>query len=454
MWKYLAIQGLLFFLFFQPDLVGSLLIRVFLIIVAVTSMITTLLYGDMDPFVWVLYCIAIILTYLTAQKALRWVSVNRQQMREELQYIQMEVKEHVTLLSEKNRQVDLLQSEISHVAHIYDKIKEMSRSLDFLDAFVTLSELLIDNFDLSKARLLLLKKSEHDKLTIEKVYQLDQKTLELGLQDRTVVSDELVYRGEIYPFDVKLIEAFKVKASPILHWSEEETNARKFIDFPDGIQSLIAHPVSTDDGLAGILTLEGISKKDYLSIEILIDRFMSEFQRIKLYSDVQRLAITDWLTGAFVRRYFFSRLEEEIARSARFNLKFSFLMLDLDDFKACNDHYGHLVGDAILKQTAKLIVETLREVDLVGRYGGEEFAAILLDTDQNGAIYVAERIRKGLETHTFKVYDLELRMTVSIGVATYSHEIRETTEIVEWADSALYQAKRQGKNRVCAYLES
>ncbi|MFT5207486.1 MAG: diguanylate cyclase (GGDEF)-like protein, partial [Candidatus Omnitrophota bacterium] len=78
--------------------------------------------------------------------------------------------------------------------------------------------------------------------------------------------------------------------------------------------------------------------------------------------------------------------------------------------------------------------------------------AILLDTDESGAMYVAERIRKSLESHVFKAYDLELKMTTSIGFATYSSRIKEPGEIVEWADSALYQAKRQGKNRVCAYI--
>ncbi len=128
-------------------------------------------------------------------------------------------------------------------------------------------------------------------------------------------------------------------------------------------------------------------------------------------------------------------------------------MIDIDDFKTHNDRYGHLVGDAILRETAHLIRDNVREVDLVGRYGGEEFSAILIDTDQDQAMFIAERIRKSIAEHRFRIYDEDLHLTVSVGFATYSSRIKGANEMVEWADSSLYQAKRQGKNRVCAYIK-
>lgn len=450
MWTYLAIQGLLFFLFFQPDLVSSRVVRVMLVAVGLLAIVSSYLFASMDPFVWILYTLGIALTYRMAQKALRWVAVNRQNMREEITVIEAKSRDYNREVAERDARVKALQDEINQVSHMYDKVKEMSRALEFLDVFVDLSEVLMGSFGVNKSRLLMLAHQAKQGLTIERVYQIDQRYLQFSSQDKGLLSQDVMFRGEVYPFDLRLLEILEKETKPVI--VRGAADAERDLRLPAGLGSFIAVPVRSPEGLAAILTLEGLDRKHEIAIGILVDRFIAEFKRIKLYADVQRLAITDWLTGAYVRRHFFKRLEEEISRSARFNLKFSFLMIDLDEFKACNDRYGHLAGDAILRQTADLIKKTLREVDLVGRYGGEEFAAILLDTDENGAMYVAERTRKAIEQHDYRAYDLSLKMTASIGVATFSASIREPGELVEWADSALYQAKRQGKNRVCAYI--
>ncbi len=451
MWKYLAIQGLLFFLFFQPDLVSSKLARGILIITATLAISMSYFYASMDPFVWILYSMGILMTYWMAQKTLRWVSANQSQMRKELMSIEEKSENMLHELSLKNREIEGLQGEITSVSNIYDKVKDMSRSMDVLDVFVDLSEAMINRFSIRRSRLLLLKREE-EKYVIDYVYQLDDKYRQFNTEDKSAISQDVMYRGEVYPFDLNLLESMQLKPKSYIVWSDSPQSVRDELKLPVGMDNFIALPVQTETGITAILTLEGVNHKVYDFVHILTNRFMYEYQRIQLYADVQRLAITDWLTGAYVRRYFFKRLEEELGRSERFSLTFSFLMIDLDNFKQCNDKYGHLAGDAVLKQTAALITEAVREVDLVGRYGGEEFAAILLDTDESGAMYVAERIRKNLESHVFKAYDLELKMTTSIGFATYNSRIKEPGEIVEWADSALYQAKRQGKNRVCAYI--
>lgn len=441
----------MFFLFFQPDLVSSRLMRVILVAVGILAIVTSYLFAGMDPFVWILYALSIVLTYRMAQKALRWVSVNRQNMREEIAVIEAKARDYHREVSERDARVKTLQDEIGRVSNMYDKVKEMSRALEFLDVFVDLSEVLMGNFEIRKSRLVMLTRQPKQGLAIDRVYQIDQRYMQFTAQDKGLLSKDVMFRGEVYPFDLRLLEIMDKDFKTVVLRSGVEA-ADSELRLPAGSGNILAVPVGAPDGLAAILTLEGFEKRHETSIGILVDRFIAEFKRIKLYADVQRLAITDWLTGAYVRRHFFKRLEEEISRSARFNLKFSFLMIDLDDFKSCNDRHGHLVGDAILRQTAELIKKSVREVDLVGRYGGEEFAAILLDTDENGAMYVAERTRKAIEQHTYKAYDLSLKITASIGVATISASIREPGEIVEWADSALYQAKRQGKNRVCAYI--
>jgi diguanylate cyclase (GGDEF)-like protein len=192
-----------------------------------------------------------------------------------------------------------------------------------------------------------------------------------------------------------------------------------------------------------------VRKKDIPTLSILTERFVWEAQRVKLYEKVETLAITDGLTGVFVRRHLLERLEGELDRSRRFGFKFSFLMIDIDRFKDFNDHYGHLVGDVVLKQVAETIRKNVREIDLVGRYGGEEFAVLLIETDEPGALFVAERIRKAMEEKVFEAYDERLSVTISAGCSSYSPALNTSALIVDAADSALYRAKRQGRNRVC-----
>lgn len=440
-------------MFFQPEWVAWPSLRILLLVLAGLVVGLSVFYVNMDPFVLLQYALGILLTYQMAQKTLSWVANNRTRIRNEVARAEENERRVNEQMLQKDIRIQQFQADIQKISHIYDKVKLLSHSLELLDAFVVLSEALIENFSLKKSRLVLLGVREGDpQKNIDRVYQMDPKHLEFTPQDKTLVSQEVIYRGEVYPFDLRLVEYFSKSERAFYFSAGEEPQPEEGLKLPASADGFFAAPIHSAGELEAFLTLEGLKKEDSLAAQILIDRFLAEFRRIKLYADVQRLAITDWLTGAYVRRYFFKRLEEEVGRSTRFNLKFSFLMIDLDDFKVCNDRYGHLVGDAILKEVVRLIKEVLREVDLVGRYGGEEFAAILLDTDENGAMYVAERIRKRIETHSFRVYDLDLRMTTSIGLATYSSRIQEAGEIVEWADSALYQAKRKGKNRVCAYI--
>lgn len=208
-------------------------------------------------------------------------------------------------------------------------------------------------------------------------------------------------------------------------------------------------PLSIDDRMFGYLSVLNLRGDQREQFHILGQQFILGLKRAELFKRVQILAVTDSLTNTFSRRYWAERFREEIARSKHFNYKFSFLMIDIDHFKFFNDHYGHLVGDVILKETAAIIRENIRQIDLLGRYGGEEFSLILTETDKEGALFAAERIRHAVESRQVKAYDEDLRITISIGVATFPKDASEMEALVDCADNYLYTAKNGGRNRVC-----
>ncbi len=201
----------------------------------------------------------------------------------------------------------------------------------------------------------------------------------------------------------------------------------------------------------GVLLYKGLEPKDKEKFAILAHQFALALRRLKLYKDIETLAITDGLTGAYTRRYFIERFDEEIKRSLLRKSSLSFLMIDADHFKMVNDRHGHLAGDQVLKEIADIIQENVREIDIVGRFGGEEFCVVLPDTDMEGARVVAERIRKSAEKRLIKAYDSALHVTLSIGLAIYPSDGKFLEELMDKADWALYRAKSQGRNCVVAF---
>jgi diguanylate cyclase (GGDEF)-like protein len=169
----------------------------------------------------------------------------------------------------------------------------------------------------------------------------------------------------------------------------------------------------------------------------------------RLFERVQNLAIRDSLTGLFNHRHTMELLGREVERSVRYPGGVSALMLDIDHFKKVNDEHGHLAGDAVLREVARLLRGALRTVDSVGRYGGEEFLVLLPQTPPDEARRTGERIRQQIGDHVFRVGTRELRVTVSVGVATWESGGAQSAEgLIREADQALYRAKEAGRNRV------
>jgi diguanylate cyclase (GGDEF)-like protein len=200
---------------------------------------------------------------------------------------------------------------------------------------------------------------------------------------------------------------------------------------------------------AGYLAVDRILEADKVKFTILTQQFLIGLRRALLYQKVQGLTITDVLTSVYCRRYFLERFSEELKRSKRNKLNLTFLMIDIDNFKQFNDRYGHLVGDAILRQVSKTIREMVRQIDFIGRYGGEEISVVLAETNRDQANYAAERIRQAISLEVIKVYDEELKVSVSIGVSTFPDNASNMQDLIEMADQALYLAKETGKNKVC-----
>ncbi len=208
-------------------------------------------------------------------------------------------------------------------------------------------------------------------------------------------------------------------------------------------------PLDSAESQISYLAFDGILEEDRGKLLILAQQFLIGLRRAIFYQKVSELAITDTLTQVYTRRYFLERFNEELRRSKKNKLRLSFLMIDIDNFKQYNDRYGHLVGDAILREISKTIRQMVRQIDFIGRYGGEEICIVLAETDKEQASFAAERIRQGIASAVIKVYDEELKATVSIGVSIFPDNAGNLKDLIEMADQALYLAKETGKNKVC-----
>ena len=198
--------------------------------------------------------------------------------------------------------------------------------------------------------------------------------------------------------------------------------------------------------------LERLSDEDRRVLRAIARELAVGVENARMYALTSRMAVTDELTGLYNYRYLQQRLDEEVERVRRYGEAFSLLMIDADDFKRYNDTNGHIAGDLALKELGHVLKANVREVDVVCRYGGEEFSVVLPQTDAAGAFVAAEKLREAVAAHEFA--DGEgvrgVKLTVSLGLATYPTHAESRETLLSLADDALYRAKAGGKDRVRA----
>ncbi len=202
------------------------------------------------------------------------------------------------------------------------------------------------------------------------------------------------------------------------------------------------------------LSFERISSKSFSETDIFYTKKITDVLNTLLsnrieYKRVLKTASHDGLTGLLNHRYFQIRYEEELNRAVRFNQNFVLSILDLDKFKRINDTYGHIFGDYVIKTVGQIIRDNVRNIDVLARYGGEEYALILVDTTKENAKIVANRIVKSIETFHFNQDNNHTRMTISVGLAEFPMDSDLGKGLIEKADAAMYEAKKIGGNSFC-----
>ncbi len=219
-----------------------------------------------------------------------------------------------------------------------------------------------------------------------------------------------------------------------------------------GLQSLKIFPLVAGDRILGTL-VTGSRKKaafdndELRMLEVIAIQAAQAVLRAQLFEAMEKMATTDGLTGLFNHRTFQGRFDEQLATARRYSRKLSFILTDIDHFKSVNDTYGHPMGDQVLKGVARILKEQARDTDIVARYGGEEFAIIMPETDVKGAHIIAERIRERIEKEVFQTDQGPLKVTLSLGIATFPDVAAEKHQLIDLADQCLYFAKRHGRNQ-------
>ncbi len=335
--------------------------------------------------------------------------------------------------------------------------KELAKKMNNLSILYSVSKALNFANDLKKILLFILDKAR-DAVDAQKasLMLLDKSSGELVVHVvRGVPPDieEKINKGEMECTRIKVGEGIAGRVAETrkhLLINEARDDKRFKKSAVSHVDSILCMPLIANEETIGVVNLTNkkqggkFGSEDVDLLSTLANQAAITIYNARLY----HLAITDGLTQLRIHRYFQQRMDEEIARAEQFSHPLSLIMSDIDHFKSFNDTYGHQQGDIVLIETAKIFRLNVREVDIPARYGGEEFAIILPETDIKEAKAVAEDLRKKIEAHDYPSKQGKLKVTISLGVATYPQHAGEKQTLIKAADEALYRAKESGRNRV------
>jgi len=374
-----------------------------------------------------------ILYFLAYKSQGRFSDLKREYQKEKSERL----KEKKNLLEENQKMKDYntnVDRQTEEIENLYEMTKRMSAYLKWDEIFKILCLELKDNFEFDSCRIASVQ-FVREEVEIEATYDI---------VTETKLKEPLSY-------DRDVIRTVYDQQETLSITSEKRDEFASKLKIPPTINTLLATPLFIDNKIANVVIVENLKSEDFEKFTIVIGQFTLEMRKVKLYQLVEKLSTIDGLTELLLRRNFMEALDKELKRAYENKLKVASLMIDIDHFKRYNDNYGHLAGDRVLARIAGIIRDNTRKIDLISRYGGEEFAVALLEADKKGAMIVAERIRKEVEEEIFKVDSEETHATVSIGISFFPDDTKDLMKLIDYSDKALYEAKRTGRNKICIY---
>ena len=332
-------------------------------------------------------------------------------------------------------------------ARLYSLERQRARQLEAINAIAQQTASVLDLEDLL-AKVCLF---------IQQAFQASHVSLLLRDEDDLVLR---AHHGTLTP-KIESGGRFPVSSEPWLRIlaasvTVHETNLRDrslAVPFYEESASRMCIPMVSFGKVLGVLVLDskdpnGFPEGDLPSLESVADICATAIQNAHYVERVKQLAYVDGLTGIFNRRFFELRIGEELDRAHRFGTSLAVIMTDIDQFKSINDEFGHLLGDEVLRQVSSLFSQHVRKIDVVCRYGGEEFGILLTQTNVEDAMRVAEKLRKRVENWQFP--GVPRSVTISAGAASFPQHGATRDEVIKAADQGLYAAKQAGRNRVSA----
>ena len=351
-----------------------------------------------------------------------------------------------SLLTDKNRQIEEANAEltahVNELSALFSLIQDMIGSLDLDVLFGRVLQIIKDVVPCDE--LLLLLYQDEERLQISKTLGLNPARKYRELFDgRSVLMEEISHRQEC--LHVRNLE-------------EDQRFEDYLRDYPE-TRSLLCVPMILKEQILGVINLHkkeigGFSEREIRLVQAITAQAAIAIENARLYQQTRDLSNTDSLTRLANRRFFQAALDKEFAQARRYGTNFSLIMIDIDHFKRYNDAHGHLQGDKVLRDVAQILQDNIRGIDLAARFGGEEFIILMPKTNKEGARAAAEKLRLCVAEREFMgaaESQPEGHLTLSLGIAEFPEDADSLETLQEQADQALYQAKKDGRNRTVAW---